>query len=156
MLVRDFIEVPMPLDTAVAAVADPLVWERALHAELDPEAHTVLARFGIHGLFGSSVDPVEVRIGKTTRLPRGTIIDVQWGRSHGSGWEPVVQADATLSALGSRLAHLEFNACSFRSASLSSSPADRIMQHRVVEYAVRLILTRLADSLSRSGFTTAG
>ena len=155
MLVRDFIEVPVPLDAAVAAVADPEMWERALAQYLTPPDHIVVARFGMQGLFGSTGAPMEVRIGRTTHLPRGTIVDVQWGHDAGLGWYPVFQADATLSALTSQMVHLEFNGCYCRSGALSSSPADRMMQHRVVEYAVRLILTRLADSVTAAGNTAA-
>lgn len=148
MLVRDFIEVPVPLEAAVAAVSDPSMWGRALDQHLSPPDHTVVTRFGLQGLFGSTSAPMEVRVGRTTHLPRGTIIDVQWGRSGTSGWDPVVQADATLSALASHVVHLEFNGCFCHAGVLSASPADRMMQHRVVEYAVRLILTRLADSVT--------
>lgn len=148
MLVRDFIEVPIPLEAAVAAVSDPSTWERVLGQHLNLPAHSIVARFGLQGLFGSVRAPMEVRIGRTTHLPRGTIVDVQWGRNAASGWDPVVQADATLSALTSHVVHLEFNGCYCHAGVLSASPADRMMQHRVVEYAVRLILTRLADSVT--------
>lgn len=155
MLVRDFIQVPVPLDAAVAGVGDPAVWEGVLTGHLNPPEHSVFTRFGMQGLFGSAVRPMAVRIGRTAHLPRGTIVDVQWGYEAPSGWEAVVQADATLSALAASTVHLEFNGCILGSAAISPSPADRVMQHRVVEYAVRLILTRLADSLRPTGVPAA-
>ena len=156
MLVRDFIEVPAPLETVAAAVSDSAVWGRVLAEDLNPIDQSVLARFGMQGLLASRGMPMEVRIGRTTRHPRGTIIDVQWGHETFSGWDPVIQADATLSPLGANVVHLEFNGCYCGSGVLSSSPADRMMQHRVVEYAVRLILTRFADSLRPTGMSSRG
>jgi hypothetical protein len=149
MLVRDFIEVAVPLEAAVTAVADSNSWTRALNAELDPNEQMVLARFGIQGLFGDPSAPVDVRIETPTHQPRGTIVDVQWQPSDAHGWNPVMQADVALSALSSQLTHLEFNGCYCRSTALSAAPADRVMQHRVVEYAVRLILMRVACGLAR-------
>ena len=147
MLVRDFIGVPVPLEAAVTAVTDPHLWTRALDQGLDPDVQMILARFGIQGLFGESSNPADVRIGTPTHQPRGTIVDVQWQPGDSRGWVPVMQADVTLSALGSQLSHLEFNGCYCRSSALSATPADRVMQHRVVEYAVRLILIRMARGL---------
>lgn len=156
MLVRDFIEVPIPLEAAVSAVTDPELWMRALDAELDPAEQVILARFGIQGLFGKPSTPVEVRVGNTTHQPRGTIVDVQWQPGGAEDWLPVMQADVTLSALSSQLAHLEFNGCYCRSSALSSTPADRVVQHRVVEYAVRMILERLSRELLRTAVGVAG
>lgn len=148
MLVRDFIEVPVALETAVRAVGDPGFWVHALDPELEPGAHVLLARFGIQGLCGHPSVPIHLRVGLPTRQPRGTIIDVQWQSGSASGSDPVMQADVTLSALGSRLVHLEFNGCYCGAGVLSAAPADRVMQHRVLEYAVRLILMRMARGLT--------
>ena len=148
MLVRYFIEVPVPLETAVGAVSDPGFWGHALDPELEPGAHVLLARFGIQGLCGHPSEPVHLRVGVPTHQPRGTIIDVQWRSGAGSGADPVMQADVTLSALGSRLVHLEFNGCYCGPGVLSAAPADRMMQHRVLEYAVRMILLRTARGLT--------
>jgi hypothetical protein len=156
MLVRDFIEVPIPLEAAVTAVVDPVLWTRALDADLDPAEQVVLARFGIQGLFGKASAPMDIRIGRPTHQPRGTIVDVQWQPGGGNEWVPVMQADVTLSALSSRLSHLEFNGCYCRSSALSSTPADRVVQHRVVEYAVRMILERVAKELLRSAVGATG
>ena len=147
MLVRDFIEVPAPLEAAVSALADPRLWQRALDVALEPAEQVVLARFGIQGIFGTPAQATEVRVGGIAHQPRGTIVDVQWQPAGEVDWVPVVQGDVTLSALGPRLTHIEFNACYCRPSAVSSSPADRVVQHRVVEYAVRLILQRLADGL---------
>lgn len=156
MLVRDFIEVPVPLEAAVTAVTDSELWVRALGAELDPAEQVILARFGIQGLFGKPTQPVEVRVGRATHQPRGTIVDVQWQPGGVTDWVPVMQADLTLSALSSQLAHLEFTGCYCRSSALSSTAADRVVQHRVVEFAVRIILERVAKELLRTAVGVAG
>lgn len=156
MLVRDFVEVSAPLETAVAALRDQTFWERALDADLEPEERVVLARFGIQGLFGRHGQPMEVRVGSPTRQPRGVIIDVQWQIAGRKEWLPVMQADLTLSALSSQLVHVEFNGCYCIPSGLSAAPADRMVQHRVVEYAVRLILMRVARGLARSATGVLG
>ena len=150
MLVRDFVEVSVPLETAIAGVSNPEFWGRALDAELEPDEQVVLARFGIQGLFGGPDQPVEIRVGNPTRQQRGVIIDVQWQAARRREWLPVMQADLTLSALSSQLVHVEFNGCYCRPSAMSAAPADRVVQHRVVEYAVRLILMRVARGLARS------
>jgi hypothetical protein len=150
MLVRDFVEVSVPLETAVGAVSDPSFWERVLGPEPEPDEQVILARFGIQGLFGRPSRPLEVRVGEPTRQPRGTIVDLQWQAAGQDAWLPVMQADITLSALSSQLVHLEFTGCYCRSAALSAAPADRVVQQRVVEFAVRLILMRAVRGLSRS------
>ena len=147
MLVRDFIEVPLSLETAVDGAGDPAVWTRALEAELGPEERTMLARFGIDGMMPRVGKTVEVRVGAAHRHPRGTIIDVQWQAADGSNWFPVMQADVTLSALGANWTHIEFNGTYMPPGGLPGRVADRLVLHRVAEHAVRLVLTRLADSL---------
>lgn len=156
MLVRDFIEVAVPLEAAVTAVTDPELWTRALDADLDPADQVILARFGIQGLFGKPSRPSDVRVGRTSHQPRGTIVDLQWQPSGTEDWVPVMQADITLSALSSQLSHLEFNGCYCRSSALSSTPADRVVQHRVVEYAVRMILERVSRALLHGAVGVAG
>ena len=156
MLVRDFVEVGAPLERAIAAVADPLFWERALDVELEPNEQVILTRFGIHGLFGRPGQPMEVRVGDPIRQPRGVIIDVQWQAAGRPAWFPVMQADLTLSALSSQLVHIELNGCYSRLSALSPAPADRVVQHRVVEYAVRLILMRVAQGLAPSATGVLG
>ena len=155
MLVRDFIEVPVPLETAVSAVSDPMVWRRALDSSLGPEDHVVLARFGIQGLLGGPDGTTHIRIGSVSHQPRGTVVDVQWHSGSTDG-APAMQADVTLSALSSQLAHLEFNGCYACVNSLSAAPADRMVQHRVVEFAVRLVLERLVDCVQQSRVGVAG
>jgi len=156
MLVRDFIEVAIPLEAAVSAVVDPDLWTRALNAELDPADQVILARFGIQGIFGTASNPAEVRIGQATHQPRGTIVDVQWQPGGSNDWIPVMQADLTLSALSSQLTHIEFNGCYCRPSALSSAPADRVVQHRVVEFATRMILERVAKALALGAVRVAG
>ena len=151
MLVRDFIEVPLSLEAAVDGAGDQTVWTRALEGEIGPEERTLLARFGIDGVLPHFGKTVEVRVGNPHRHPRGTIIDVQWQAADGSGWFPVMQADVTLSALGPCWTHIEFNGSYMPPGGLPGRVADRLVLHRVAEHVVRLVLTRLADTLTVVG-----
>ena len=150
MLVRDFIEVPLPIEVAVTGASDPAVWAHALEAEIGPEERTMLARFGID-TFSPVGKMAEVRVSVARRHPRGTIIDVQWQAADGSTWCPVMQADVTLSALGAAWTHIEFNGSYLPPGGLPGRVADRVVLHRVAEHAARLVLTRLSHSLTGVG-----
>jgi hypothetical protein len=148
MLIRDFIELPLPLDRAVDGMADPRRWAAALHGQLGSSERTLLARFGVDGLFPTLGKDVEVRLGPPRRHERGTVIDVQWQPADWSGWYPVMQGDVSLSALSSARTHVEFNGSYTPPAGVPGRVADRLMLHHVAEHAVRLVLTRLAEELS--------
>ena len=109
MLVRDFVEVPLPMEAVVTRVGDPATWARSLDRELDPGERTFLARFGLDGVFPSIGRMVEVRIGPPRHQQRGTVIDVQWQAAGGSAWFPVMQADVSMLGLGAAATHLEFS-----------------------------------------------
>jgi hypothetical protein len=148
MLIRDFIEIPLPLEVAVAGVGDPAVWARVLEAEVSPEERTLFARFGIDGMFSHHGKVVEVQVGAPRRQPRGTIFDVQWQPVDGSRWFPVMQADVTLASLGANHTHVEFNGSYDPPGGAPGRVADRLVLHHVAEHAVRLVLTRLVEQLT--------
>jgi len=150
MLVRDFIELPMPLEDAVTAAADPARWAAALHGQLGAGERTLLARFGVEGLIPGK--DVEVRLGNPRQQLRGTVIDVQWQPADRSGWYPVMEGDVTLSALGGERTHVEFNGSYAPPGGAPGRVADRLVLHHVAEHAVRLVLTRLVAELA--GVTT--
>ena len=148
MLVRDFIELPMPVEAAVVAVSDPTRWAAALHGQLGPDERTLLARFGIDGLLPAAAKAVEVRLGSPRHHERGTVIDVQWQPADRSGWYPVMEGDVTLSALDATRTHAEFNGSYVPPGGAPGRVADRLVLHHVAEHAVRLVLTRLVAELS--------
>ena len=148
MLIRDFVEVALPIETVVSRVADPRLWTRVLDGDLDPDDHTLLARFGISGLFAALGRRAEVRVGAPRRQERGTVIDLQWQAAGGAGWLPVMHADLSLSALGAAATHVEFSGSYSPPGGLPGRVADRVVLHHVAEYAVRIALTRMVDDLT--------
>ncbi len=148
MLVRDFTEIAEAQSCVVDRLSSAETWSCAIADALCTPDREVLARYGMLGLVGTSAGSTEVRVCSVHRHPRGVVVGIAWQGAGCPQWNPVVEADVTVSSLGPRLSHVEFAAAYSGRYGRSSAATDRVTQQRVMEYAVRLILTRLASRLS--------
>lgn len=148
MLVRDFTEIAGAQHAVVEQLSCADTWASAIEGALDAHDRQVLARYGMLSLVGTPDGNIEVRVGSVNRRPRGVVVGIEWQASGRPDWEPVVQGDVTVSSIGPSLSHLDFAGTYFDRNGMSSAAADRVTQQRVLEYAVRLILNRLAGSVS--------
>ena len=147
MFVRDFTEVAVPQQRVVDGLSTAESWSSAIVDALDAPDREVLARYGMLGLVGNRSGSTEVRVRSVQRQQRGVVVGIEWQGAGRREWNPVMQADITVSALGPHLSHVDFTAAYSEQSGRSSAAADRVMQQRVLEYAVRLILNRLAGQL---------
>jgi hypothetical protein len=150
MLVRDYFEIPMPVDAVVARVADASVWRAILSEALEPDDRRLLMRFRADEVFPTGAGPLSIRVAAPRRHPRGTVIDVWWTNGDDHCVAPVMQADLTCSALGPDWTHVEFTGNYEGSDDFSNDPADRMVKQRAGDYAVRLLLTRMAGAIRGS------
>lgn len=148
MFVRDFAKVPLAQDTVVSRASQAEIWVQALGDAFDVADRQVLARYGMAGLAGDTASSAQARICSLVQRSRGAVISLEWQPFEQGTWSPDVQAEVTVSALGPHLSHLEFAASYSNRKGLSMSAADRVVQHRVLEYAVRLILDQLVEHLT--------
>src|SRR4051794_16672068 len=112
MFVRDFVDVEMPLAAVTTQVADPELWARALDGRITEQDRSLIARFGLDGVFPFVGKLVEIRVGEPRQQGRGTVIDIEWQPAGTDGprtWFPVMHADLSLAALAAASTHVEFN-----------------------------------------------
>ncbi|MEY4372834.1 MAG: hypothetical protein RL219_1603 [Actinomycetota bacterium] len=148
MFVRDFAKVPLAQDIVVSRISQADTWVHALDSAFDATDRQVLARYGMRDLVGDTSPCAQARICSVVQRARGVVIGLEWQPTGRPDWEPEVQAEVTVAALGPQLSHLEFDATYSGRKALSPAAADRVVQHRALEYAVRLILNELVKHLT--------
>jgi hypothetical protein len=149
MFVRYYMELDLPVEMAVVALADrPSEWIPAMVLDAERRGDALFVEVGL-AVNGQRVlgKVVRIEVGTSTRLGEKTVLPMSWSATGPRGLFPVMEGDLEVAPLGAERTQLAMSARYRPPLGPLGRVADRAVMHRIAEATIKDFVERVGGAL---------